>query len=84
MVYTDLLSCGQGAFGAVGDFFVNAFAAPADVAAGILVPQVLAQYARVQAGSTPSRVEVLTPAVALQKLGRRLLLGENKGRWVPE
>jgi chlorophyll(ide) b reductase len=85
MVYTDLLSCGAGAFGAVGDFFVNSFAEPADVAAAILVPQVMAEYARVQAGGAPSRkVEVLTPLVAVQKLGRRVLFGENKSRWVPE
>ena len=85
MVYTDLIACGKDAFGSSGNFFVNAFAEEAHVTARIIVPQVLALHSQTQQAGTPTRkVQVLTPLVAVEKLGRRLLFGQNKGRWNPE
>ncbi len=85
MVQTELISAGKDAFGAGGRFFVNALSEPPEHAAAIIVPQVLAQAAVPRtAGASGKRIEVLSPLVAAQKLARRVLLGENKGRWYAE
>ena len=85
MVQTELISCGKDAFGAGGRFFVNALSEPPEVAAAIIVPQLLALAGEPRGGGAPSRrLAVLTPLVAAQKLARRVLLQENKGRYYAE
>ncbi len=83
MVQTELIACGKDAFGAGGRFFVNALSEPPQVAAAIIVPQLLALAAEPRPGAS-KRVAVLTPLVAAQKLLRRVLLQEGKGRYYPE
>ena len=85
MVKTELIDAGKDAFGAQGRFFVNALCEPPEYAASVLVPQVLALAALPRTASTPSRtLTVLTPPLAAQKLLRRILFGERKGRFYPE
>ena len=85
MVQTELIACGKDAFGAGGRFFVNALSEPPEVAAAIIVPQLLALAAEPRTGGASSkRVAVLTPLVAAQKLLRRVLLQEGKDRYYPE
>ena len=85
MVKTEIIDAGKDAFGAQGRFFVNALCEPPAYAASVLVPQIYALAAAPRAPPTPSRrVAVLTPPVAAQKLLRRVVLGENKGRFYEE
>jgi NAD(P)-dependent dehydrogenase (short-subunit alcohol dehydrogenase family) len=85
MVQTDLIDCGAGAFGASGLFFINAFSEPPEVPAAVIVQGVLALAAQPRtAGPPSSKVTVLTPLLALQKIAARLLLGTNKSRWYKE
>jgi hypothetical protein len=85
MVKTELIDAGQDAFGAQGRFFVNALCEPPAYAASVLVPQIYALAAAPRTASTPSRkLSVLTPALAAQKLLRRVVFGENKGRFYEE
>lgn len=85
MVKTELIDAGKDAFGAQGRFFVNALCEPPAYAASVLVPQIYALAAAPRTGATPSRkVSVLTPALAAQKLLRRVVFGENKGRFYEE
>ena len=85
MVKTELIDAGKDAFGAQGRFFVNALCEPPAYVASVLVPQILALAAETRTPSTPSRkLSVLTPPLAAQKLLRRILFGEGKGRFYPE
>ena len=85
MVKTELIDAGKDAFGAQGRFFVNALCEPPEYAASVLVPQILSLAALPRTASTPSRtLTVLTPPLAAQKLLRRILFGERKGRFYPE
>eukprot|EP00239_Pterosperma_sp_CCMP1384_P008299 CAMPEP_0197847992 /NCGR_PEP_ID=MMETSP1438-20131217/7713_1 /TAXON_ID=1461541 /ORGANISM="Pterosperma sp., Strain CCMP1384" /LENGTH=384 /DNA_ID=CAMNT_0043460093 /DNA_START=70 /DNA_END=1224 /DNA_ORIENTATION=+ len=83
MVATELLSSGRYTFGQRGRFFVNALAEPASVVSETVVPEI-----RALAELTPLRknsaISFLTPVLALQKILRRVVLGENKDRYYAE
>ena len=86
MVFTELISSGRYAFGAQGRFFVNTLAEPPEVPAAFLVAKVRAFVDEAgTAGKRSSQTfEVLTPPVALEKILRRVFLGEGKDRYYPE
>ena len=85
MVWTDLVSSGRNAFGSLGRAMINVMADSAEAAAAAVVPSVLrAAEAEEGAWGVRTRIEVLTPLVALKKLARRIALGENRGRWYRE
>mmetsp|Transcript_19046 Transcript_19046/g.62087 ORF Transcript_19046/g.62087 Transcript_19046/m.62087 type:complete len:358 (+) Transcript_19046:1-1074(+) len=84
IVYTELISCGDATFGKWGRWVINSIAEEADVVAGALVPRIREYVANPANERSAGRIAYLTPALALEKLMRRLLKGENKDRFAPE
>jgi chlorophyll(ide) b reductase len=84
MVFTELISSGRNSFGSQGRMFVNALAEPADVAASQIVEKLKEATADPDAVNKTLAIKILTPDVALKKMFKRFVLGENKDRYYPE
>jgi len=84
MVFTELISSGRNSFGSQGRMFVNALAEPADVAASQIVEKLKEATADADAVNKTLAIKILTPDVALKKMFKRFVLGENKDRYYPE
>ena len=90
MVTTDLLMAGADT--KVSKFFINILAETPDKPAGFLVPRVRSLAAEAQEGARgmqrkPQKsvyIKFLTDVKAYSAMMRRVLLGENKDRYVPE
>ena len=84
MVFTELISSGRNSFGSQGRMFVNALAEPADVAASQIVEKLKEATADPDAVNKTLAIKILTPDVALKKMFKRFVLGENKDRYYRE
>ena len=76
IVYTEMVDAGKDSFGKIGRTFVNALAESPEVIAQDITPKI--RDAAVSNSFLQSKVEYLSPLLAIQKLADRFLFGKNK------
>jgi len=86
LVFTELVSSGQHAFGSTGRFFMNALASPPEDVAKVIVPKVrrTVKSSQICEKTQSSRIELLKPIDAVSRVLQRVVLGRNRGRFYPE